>query len=305
MKQKEKHRIHQFFSSLLVGYLLEMAVEDWRLVSFPAIAADNEAYTITTPFGKAVTYTRRRGDLLHPEREDEATLKRQRASMGEYAFSSQYLQSPVPLDGGLIKEQWFKRYTPDQLPELYFYLQSWDTATTVGELSNYSVCTTWRVVPPYMKFADFYYNEDRYARELSDMYLVDVYRKKLDFPSLRKAVIKLKETYQPQTVLIEDKSSGTPLIQELWSLGYVGVQRYLPPPGCDKFMRMHACCSMLERGHVFLPEQAPWLATYLNEMRAFPHGRFDDEVDSTSQALQWINRDKFRYYSQSNSRVHL
>jgi predicted phage terminase large subunit-like protein len=106
-------------------------------------------------------------------------------------------------------------------------------------------------------------------------------------------------------VLIEDKSSGTPLIQELWSLDIVGVQRYLPPSGCDKVMRMHACCSMIERGLVLLPEQAPWLATYLNEMRAFPHGRFDDQVDSTSQALQWINRDKFTSYSQSNYRVDL
>jgi predicted phage terminase large subunit-like protein len=164
---------------------------------------------------------------------------------------------------------------------------------TVGELSDWSVGTTWAFVYPYMKFPDYEENEQLYASAFADMYLLDVYRRKLDFPSLKNAVIEQKLKWQPNTVLIEDKSSGTPLIQELWSLGHIGIERYAPPAGCDKAMRMHACCSPVEGGYVYLPNSAEWLAQYLNELRAFPHGRHDDQVDSTSQAIQWVNRGKF------------
>jgi phage terminase large subunit-like protein len=62
-------------------------------------------------------------------------------------------------------------------------------------------------------------------------------------------------------------------------------------------MRMHACCGILEAGHIYLPERAEWLSAYLNEIKAFPYGRHDDQVDSTSQAIHRANQDYFRYGS--------
>jgi Terminase RNaseH-like domain len=89
-------------------------------------------------------------------------------------------------------------------------------------------------------------------------------------------------------VLIEDKASGTQLIQELIADGCHGVTRYQPE--CDKIMRLHAQTGMIENGFVHIPETAPWLGEYLHEMTVFPKGKHDDQVDSTAQFLDWLKR---------------
>ena len=89
-------------------------------------------------------------------------------------------------------------------------------------------------------------------------------------------------------MLIEDKASGTQLIQELVQEGLYAVTRYQPQT--DKVMRMHAQTAMIENGFVHLPDAAPWLAQYLHEMTVFPHGKHDDQVDSTAQLLDWYKR---------------
>jgi predicted phage terminase large subunit-like protein len=94
------------------------------------------------------------------------------------------------------------------------------------------------------------------------------------------------EIYRVKTILIEDKASGTQLIQDLIEDGVHGVTRYQPE--MDKVMRMHSVTSTIENGFVHIPDQASWLAEYLHEISIFPNGRFDDQVDSTSQALDWV-----------------
>jgi len=102
-------------------------------------------------------------------------------------------------------------------------------------------------------------------------------------------------------VLIEDKASGTQLIQELIADGCHAVTRYQPT--IDKTMRLHAQTAMIENGFVYIPETAPWLAEYLHEMTVFPKGKHDDQVDSTAQFLDWFktpmpNWGIFEYYRQ-------
>ena len=94
--------------------------------------------------------------------------------------------------------------------------------------------------------------------------------------------------YGVTTVLIEDKASGTQLIQELIADGCHGVTRY--QPDCDKIMRLHAQTAMIENGFVSIPQSAPWLAEYLHEMTVFPNGKHDDQVDSTAQFLEWFKK---------------
>jgi Terminase RNaseH-like domain len=89
-------------------------------------------------------------------------------------------------------------------------------------------------------------------------------------------------------VLIEDKASGTQLIQELIQEGLYAVTRYQPQS--DKVMRMHAQTAMIENGFVHLPKESPWLAEYLHELTIFPRGKHDDQVDSTAQLLDWFKR---------------
>ena len=248
----------------LVGHLLQQS--DWRVLKFPAIAEENEAYVVRTPYGQK-RFSRRVGEALHPQREPLELLAEMRKIQGEYNFAGQYQQSPSPLGGGLVKTQWFKSYTPVDLPKGFdFVFQSWDTANKSTELSDYSVCTSWGVLKEHI-------------------YLLHVLRQRLDYPDLRRAVKQQAAAYQAKNILIEDKASGTQLIQDLQADGVHGTTRYATK--MDKVMRMHSVSSTVENGFVHIPVQAEWLSQYLYEMAVFPNGKYDDQVDSTSQALDW------------------
>ena len=249
----------------LVGHALEQG--DWKLIKFPAIAEENHTYTISTLYGPRL-FTRREGEALHPEREPLEVLARIREIQGEYNFAGQYQQSPSPLGGGMIKTHWFRTYTPTELPkELDLLFQSWDTANKSSELSDYSVCTTWGV-------------KDRH------LYLLNVYRKRLDYPELRRAAKEQASMFNAKNILIEDKASGTQLIQDLQEDGVYGATAYRTT--MDKIMRMHSVSSTIENGFIHIPVDAGWLAEYVHEMASFPAGKYDDQVDSTSQALDWV-----------------
>jgi predicted phage terminase large subunit-like protein len=249
----------------LVGHVLGQ--EPWEVVRFPAIAEADEVHEIETIWGPRC-FTRSQGEALHPEREPPATLERIRRTVGEYNFAGQYQQSPAPLGGGLVKAEWFKRYRENERPERFERIvQSWDTANKASELSDFSVCTTWGV-------------------KGKDLFLLGLFRGRLEYPALKRAVREQQSQFNASEVLIEDKASGTQLIQELIHDGCHGVTRYQPTT--DKIMRLHAQTAMIENGFVHIPETAPWLAEYLHEMTVFPKGKHDDQVDSTAQFLEWF-----------------
>ena len=240
----------------LVGHVL--AQEQWEIVRFPAIAEEDEVHEIVKPWGPR-SFTRRRGEALHPGREPLAILDHIRRTIGEYNFAGQYQQSPAPLGGGLVKADWFKRYGAADLPDRFERIvQSWDTANKATELSDYSVCTTWGVTG-------------------KKLYLLGLLRRRLEYPDLKRAVAEQQALYNATVVLIEDKASGTQLIQELIAGGCYAVTRYQST--FDKVMRLHAQTAIIENGFVHLPETAPWLAEYLHEMTIFPKGRHDDQVE--------------------------
>ena len=254
-------RLHQ---DDLVGHVTEK--ENWDVLSFPAIAEQNESHAILSLFGTR-HFVRKEGDILHPERESRETLTKIRNNIGEYNFMSQYQQAPAPKGGALVKTAWLKFYRPEEKPTWFWRIvQSWDTANKSGELNDYSVCTVWGVYD-------------------GQYYLLEVFRRKLNYPELRRAAIELATQYNAQTVVIEEKASGIQLIQELGRHLYNVVMPYKPPTGTDKIMRLHAQTDLFERGRVWLPKEAPWLAEYVNEITGFPGTRHDDQVDSTSQAL--------------------
>jgi len=102
---------------------------------------------------------------------------------------------------------------------------------------------------------------------------------------------------QRTTVLIEDKASGTQLIQELKDEGVFAVTPFSPPPGSDKIVRLYAQTALFENGRVPLPREAPWLPDYVNELTSFPGSRYDDQVDSTAQTLQYVKHSKMAVIS--------
>lgn len=250
----------------LVGHVL--AQDSWKHLSFPAIATCDETHTIKTLHG-TTTYIRREGEALHPAREPLETLMEMRKTLGEFNFSGQYQQAPIPFGGAIIKDAWILRCRsadiPDKFDQVY---QSWDTANKISELSDYSVCTTWGL-------------------KGDKLYLLNVFREKIDFPTLKRKILELQDFRKASVVIIEDRASGTQLIQDLRNDGFSQVTAFSPQG--DKQMRMHAQSVMFENGFIIVPEDAHWHADYINELTSFPFAKHDDQVDSTSQFLTWYS----------------
>ena len=253
----------------LAGHLL--AQGGWEHLDLPSIALDDSVIAL----GGGRTMCRRVGDILHPERESKDALERIRAEIGSLMFSAQYQQQPVPLEGNLVRRDWFRFY--DQLPEepAKRIVQSWDIAMATGTANDFSVCTTWQMIK-------------------EDYYLVDVFRARLKYPDLRRKVANLADKHSAETILIEDAGPGMALLQDLQRDLPQGMVRPIgQKPDGSKVDRMIAQSAKIEAGHVYLPREADWLDTLLLELLAFPNGQHDDQVDSVSQFLNWASLQKF------------
>lgn len=241
--------------------------EHWDVVSLPAIAEQNETHAFTTPYGARIVH-RKEGEVLHPGIISRERLDALRRGMTDYNFAAQFQQNPQPASGIIVKREWLRFYTPAEKPKQFDrVIQSWDTANKDTELADYSVCTTWG------------FFERR-------MYLLDVYRAKLDFPSLKRAVKYQVSLHRPAIVLIEDKASGISLIQELHDEHYSIVQA-APKMDGDKIMRLRSQTAKIEAGFMMLPTDAPWLPAFVQELISFPNTKYDDQVDSAVFALAW------------------
>jgi predicted phage terminase large subunit-like protein len=240
--------------------------EQWDVLSFPAMAEQEQSYSFPTPYGRRRVH-RKAGDILQPALFSAASLDAQRRGMTDYNFAAQYQQDPQPPSGIIVKREWLRFYDPDGKPHRFDQiLQSWDTANKDTELANFSVCTTWGI-------------KDR------QLYLLDVFRQKLDFPELKRSIRELANRHQAKIVIIEDKASGTSLLQELRADNF-SIAQPAPKLDGDKVMRLRAQTAKIDGGVLF-PKEAPWLDTYLRELLGFPNSTYDDQVDSTVFALAW------------------
>ena len=244
----------------LAGRLIEQG--GWEVLELPAQAQEDMEIDIG---GKHV-WNFRRGESLFPERFSVEALNSIEKDIGRTNYYAQYLQQPTWSDTVTIDEAWFPRYEHDEIEGLYDrVIQSWDTALTSEETADYSVCTTWGV--------------DGY-----NFYLLDVFRRRLDYRILYRKVIELQARYRAHTVIIERAGSGTMLLHELRREGYRWAAGCSPRFGKEE--RAHGQISKMEASRVFLPESAPWLDVFLNELRLFPRARNDDQIDSMVQMLE-------------------
>ena len=252
-------RLHQ---DDLVGHVLDK--EDWEVLSIPAIAMEDTTYRIGE--GARALYHRRAGEVLHPGREPLAWLEVAKRNLGTLNFSAQYQQNPLPAEGNAIKRDWLSSYDSARGP-FDLVIASWDTASTLSESSDWSVGTVW-------------------GARGQHYYLLDVIRGRWESPELRRKMIAVAEQYEVDATLIEDTELGRALSQDLRRTGQLFP--LLQQARFDKTARLLAQAARFEGGQVFLPERADWLADYLSELLAFPTGRHDDQVDSTSQALKYL-----------------
>ena len=269
----------------LAGRLLEDDKENWETLSLPAIAESEDELT-----GRKI------GDALWESDYPVKTLNDIKVSIGSREWNAQYQQRPLDEEGGMIKLKWFKRYDEKEFTKyeiagsargappldrpfgIHRIVMSWDTAFKESELNDPSSCTVWGI-------------------SKLGYYLLYVYNKRMGFPELKKIVVRLWEKYMRYEigvvgVLVEDRASGQSLIQVL------NVETQIPTiairPDANKVIRMDEVSPIIEAGHVYLPENAPWLIRYETQMAQFPLGREDDDVDSTTQFLRWVSRPKYK-----------
>jgi predicted phage terminase large subunit-like protein len=222
------------------------------------------------PLTRGRTHVRSAEELLHPSRESRETLERQRAEMGSSAFEAQYQQAPVPALGNTFRADWLKAYDIPDVPTGGEIVQSWDTGIKTGERNSFSVCITARIV-------------DR------QIYVLDIWRGRLEFPDLKKQVIELARLHGAHTMLVEDRASGQELLPTLRSELPSGVPLPLArQPATDKLSRAEGVSSIVETGQLLLPREAHWLGEFKAELLAFPSCRFDDQVDALTQLLAWL-----------------
>ena len=236
----------------LAGRLQRELSETWDTLALAAIAETDEGF-------------RRAGEALWPEKYSLESLQRIRAVIGSAAFVSLYQQRPSAAEGAIFKREWWRFFR--ERPACKRILQSWDTAFKTGTENDYSVCTTWGVA------------ENGY-------YLLWCWRDRVEFPELKKRIAWMAEQYKPAQILIEDQSSGQSAIQELRHASALPI---IPVKvDSDKSSRARAVTGLIEAGKVFLPESAPWLNDYVDELAGFPTATHDDVVDSTTQALNYL-----------------
>ncbi len=196
----------------LVGHLLEQG--GWTYLNLPAIAETECGIAL----GMDRHHYRKVGDLLHPERENQAALDELKNAMGSMEFSAQYQQAPIAIGGNLIRWSWFKYYDSPPSPRIGDRLiVSWDTAMSSSELADYSACVI------------------LLARGQT-IYVLDVTRARLEYPELKRAVLSHHERWRQLTtaysLLIEKKGAGLSLIQDLCREDMPGMAR--PIQACRK-----------------------------------------------------------------------
>lgn len=262
-----QQRIHE---NDLAGMLLEQG--GWEHLNLQAVAEEDQAFDL----GSRGHVIRNEGGLLHPDRLPRTLLDDYKSKLGSYVYAAQYQQRPAPLEGGIVKWDWFKTYDAQPATEAQDEIvQCWDTASSAGEMNDYSVCTTWLVRRP-------------------KAWLLDLWRGKLEYPDLQRKIQSLAQRENAKRILIERAGSGISLIQDLnrsTKLNVIGIV-----PKQDKATRLMSVTAMIEAGKVLIPAEAPWLAEFRRELTMFPNAKHDDQVDSLSQFLKWFDQPQFEWY---------
>ena len=239
----------------LTGRILQSAIDrdgdKWDVISFPAIL----------PSGRS----------LWPEFWKLEELSALKEELPVSKWNAQYQQQPTSEEGALVKREWWKIWESERPPQCEFVIQSWDTAFTKNERSDYSACTTWGV---------FYRDEDPND---ANIILLDAYKDRLEFPELKAKAMEYYREWEPDAFIVEAKAAGSPLIFELRRMG-IPVSEFTPTRGNDKIARLNAVTDLFASGKIWAPDRR-WAEEVIEEMAAFPNSDHDDLVDSSTQAL--------------------
>jgi predicted phage terminase large subunit-like protein len=241
----------------LTGQILKNAekdgVNEWEVIDFPAILPS--------------------GTPLWPGFWKKEELEALKAELPVAKWEAQYQQNPTSEEGAIVKREHWQIWEKADPPSCEYVIQSWDTAFEKNNRADYSACTTWGVFQHPNKNGDMRPN----------IILLDAFKQRMEFPELKKKAFDMWNEWNPDTLLIEKRAAGAPLIYEMRKIG-IPLSEYTPGKGNDKIARVNAISDLFASGVVWCPETR-WADEVMEEMASFPNGDHDDLVDSSSQAL--------------------
>lgn len=241
----------------LTGQVLKAAAqrsgEDWEVIEFPAILPS--------------------GNALWPEFWSIKELEALRQELPNGKWMAQYQQNPTSDVSAIVKREWWRVWENDYPPPCEYIIQSWDTAFLKSQRADYSACTTWGI---------FQHPDDRGVPQ-SNIILLNAFKKRMEFPELKQMAFEEHKEWNPDSLIVEAKAAGSPLIFELRAMG-IPVQEFTPSKGNDKIARLNAVADIFASGRVWVPN-THWAEELVEEVASFPSGEHDDLVDSMTQAL--------------------
>jgi len=236
-------------------------VNEWEVIDFPAILPS--------------------GTPLWPAFWKKEELEALKAELPVSKWEAQYQQNPTSEEGAIIKRDQWMIWKEEHAPDCEYIIQSWDTAFEKSNRSDYSACTTWGV----------FYHPDKSGDLKPNIICLDAFKRRMEFPELKKKAFDMWKEWNPDTLIVEKKAAGAPLIYELRKIG-IPLEEYTPSKGNDKIARVNAVSDLFASGVVWCPETR-WADELMEELASFPNGDHDDLVDASSQALLRFRRGGF------------
>jgi predicted phage terminase large subunit-like protein len=249
----------------LTGQVLKAAAQrdgdDWEVVEFPAILPSDKP--------------------LWPEFWSHEELSALRNELPNSKWQAQYQQNPTSESAAIIKRDWWKIWEEEDPPTCNYTLMAWDTAFEKTSRADYSAMTLWGV---------FEYPDDNGTYQ-TNIILLNAFRDRMEFPELKRKAIEHYRDWEPDSVIIEKKASGAPLIYEMRAMG-IPVQEFTPVRGNDKISRVNAISDLFASGRVWAPPSR-WAEEVIDEVASFPSGEHDDYVDTVSLAMMRFRKGGF------------
>jgi predicted phage terminase large subunit-like protein len=249
----------------LTGQVLKAAAQrdgdEWEVVEFPAILPSDKP--------------------LWPEFWSYEELAALRNELPNSKWQAQYQQSPTSDSAAIVKREWWQMWEEDDPPHCDYTLMAWDTAFEKSSRADYSACTLWGV----------FEHPDDTGTYQTNIILLNAFRDRMEFPELKRRAIEEYKEWEPDSVIIEKKASGAPLIYEMRAMG-IPVQEFTPVRGNDKISRVNAISDLFASGRVWAPPSR-WAEEVIDEVASFPSGEHDDYVDTVSLALMRFRKGGF------------
>ena len=242
--------------------------DQYEIVEFPAI--------LEIPDKNSSGYIQK---PLWPDFFDLDALLRTKASMPTFQWNAQYQQEPTAEEASIVKREWWQSWGEDKAPMCEYLIMSLDAAAESHNRADFTALTTWGV----------FLNEETGAYNII---LLNSIKKRMEFPELKQLAMEEYGEWEPDSFIVEKKSSGTALYQEMRRMG-LPVQEYTPHRGSgDKMARLNSVSDIVASGLVWVPATR-WAEEVVEEIAGFPFMSHDDLVDSTIMALMRFRQGGF------------